>query len=162
MANYFEQIQDYLDGALTAEEQQVFEHQLELDEALQKETDLQRELQETVMKHRQAEGALAALEPTLKQMGEQHFGAFGRKKRGIIRYLIPIAAAACLLAVFNYLGFFAPNFERLPEMPTSITRDGGMDTVYQYVATAFNKGEYSMSIELLNTMVAKEIGRAHV
>ncbi|MEC3879620.1 hypothetical protein [Parapedobacter sp. 10938] len=156
MANYFDQIQDYLDGALTAEDQQIFEQQLKLDQPLQKEVDLQRELQGVLKKHRQAEDALSALEPTLKQMGAQHFDVPRAKKRGIIRYLIPLAAAACLLAVFNYMEFFVPHFENLPEMPTSVTRAGGVDTVYQQAAMAFNAGEYSRSIDLLNPMIQED------
>src|SRR3546814_6772975 len=45
---------------------------------------------------------------------------------------------------------------RISDWSSDVCSSDLMDTVYQYVATAFNKGEYSMSIELLNTMVAKD------
>ncbi|SFC59126.1 Tetratricopeptide repeat-containing protein [Parapedobacter composti] len=157
MAAFFEQIQDYLDGTLAVEERQAFEQQLKEDGALREELALQRELRDLITKHRAAEAGVSALEATLRQVRAAYEAEGPKKKPGVIRLLLPaIAVAACLLAVFNYVGFFEPDFEQLPEMATSITRDGGADSTYQQAVSAFNEGDYQTSIRLLDGLVSDD------
>lgn len=157
MAAFFEQIQDYLDRTLTADERLAFERQLETDKALREELALQRELRDIITKHQAAEAGVPALEATLRQARTAHEADVPRKKPGVIRLLLPVvAAAACLLVVFNYLELFAPDFEQLPEMATSVTRDGGADSTYQQAASAFNSGNYQTSITLLDPLITDD------
>ena len=157
MADFFEQIQDYLDGTLAADKQQAFEQRLEEDADLRRETDFQRELREILVKHLAADADIPALKATLAEAGKAYVvGSRPKKKNGIIRLLVPVAAAACLLLVCNYLGLFAPRFERLPDMPVSVTRDGDADAIYERAASAFNAGDYDTSTELLDRLIADD------
>lgn len=159
MDNYFEQIQDYLDGTLSPEDRRRFEEELARNADLRMETDHQRMLGETLRKRLGAEHQVSALRATLKDVSDQHFSRPAKKGRpGLVRWLIPLAAAACLLVVSNWLGWFATDYEALPTMPVSATRGVDQDDHYRQAAEAYNGADYSLSADLLSDLVSQDTG----
>jgi len=157
MEHYFEHIQDYLDGLLTPEERRVFEQELQRNVALREETNHQRELHAIIGKHQRAAEGLPALQETLRQVSDNHFASRpALKKRRMITWLIPMAAAACLLVAFNFFGWFTTDFNQLPEMSLAVTRGNASDTDYEEAARAFNAADYDSSAELLAALVQRD------
>lgn len=153
MDNYFEQIQGYLDGTLSTREHQRFEAELKTNAELQRETGHQRMLRETITKHMEAESRAAALKETLQRTGGEYFGNKARSTgKTVVRWMVAAMAAACLLIVGNFMGWFAPSYDTLPEMPLLTSRSHGQDSIYSEAAEAFNAGDYPMSTELLRSI----------
>lgn len=157
MDNYFEYIQDYLDGHLSPEELQRFESELARNAELQAEADHQRALRDTIAKQLRAAEGLPALKATLQSVSGAHFGKPAKPKLfAMVRWLIPAAAAACLLIIFNTLGWFEVNYETLPDMPASVTRGVESEAIAKHAAAAFNAKNYDESISLLRPLVAED------
>ncbi len=157
MDNYFEYIQDYLDGNLTPEELQRFENELARNAELQAEADHQRALRDTIAKQLRADEGLPALNATLQTVSGAHFGKPAKPKRSaVVRWLIPVAAAACLLVIFNMPGWWTDNYEALPDMPASMTRGVASEAITKQAADAFNAKEYVASMPLLKELVAED------
>ncbi|GGG83377.1 hypothetical protein GCM10007415_15540 [Parapedobacter pyrenivorans] len=157
MDNYFEYIQDYLDGTLSPEEHRRFEHELEHNEALHSETAHQRTLRDTLEKQLAAIPMIPALKATLKKASNQHFGNKSkRKKITTLRWLAPVAVAASLLLVYNFLGWFATDYEALPDMPSSVMRGTVEENTILLAAEAYNAEDYTRSIDLLQTLMATD------
>jgi len=154
MDNYFEHIQDYLDGTLSPEERLRFEEALERDVDLRIETDHQRMLRETVAKRLQANEGVPTLAETLRTVSAAHFTKI-RKRKSVttVRWLIPLAAAACLLWVFTIPGWWTTDYESLPDMPSTVTRGADADDMAREAAKAFNAKAYARSTQLLTTLV---------
>jgi len=157
MDNYFEHIQEYLDGNLLPEDRQQFERELETNAALQSETDDQRMLRAALEKQLAAEATVPALRATLTEASDRHFGgALRKKKTSIIRWLGPLAAAAIILFVFNLRGWFMTDYEALPTMPTTVTRGTTGDRTFIQAAEAYHAENYSEAINLLQTLTAAD------
>ncbi len=159
MDNYFEQIQDYLDGTLPPEDRQRFEEELARNVDLQLETDRQRMLGETLRKRLVAEHDVPALRATLKDVSDQYFSDTVKKKRPtLIRWLIPLAAAACLLVVSNWLGWFATDYDALPRISVSATRGVDQEEGFREAAEAFNDANYARSSDLFGALAYQDTG----
>ncbi len=157
MENYFEHIQDYLDGTLSPEEHHRFEHELEHNEALQLETSHQRMLRETLDRQLTAITRIRALQATLEEVSNRHFGnKSGRRKITTLRWLAPVVVAASLLLVFNFLGWFATDYEALPDMPSSVMRGAAEENTILLAAEAYNTENYTRSIDLLQTLMTTD------
>ena len=157
MDNYFEHIQDYLDGSLAPADMRRFEEALTNDADLRRETAHQRMLRETIAKQLEASQGVPALTETLQAASRAHFAKARKPKYpSVVRWLIPLAAAACLLLVLTIPGLWTVNFERLPDMPVSVTRGVGSDDLALQAAEAFNAKDYSRSVQLLEALVAHD------
>lgn len=157
MENYFEYIQDYLDGILPTEERGRFEQELERNEVLRLETAQQRMLRAVIEKQLAATAMIPALQATLEEVGNRHFRKrAGRKRYITLRWLAPMAVAASLLLVFNFLGWFATDYEALPDMPAAVMRGSDGEDALVLAAEAYNAENYTRSIELLQTLMAAD------
>ncbi|MFB2120425.1 tetratricopeptide repeat protein [Parapedobacter sp. 2B3] len=157
MDNFFESIQDYLDGALSPEEHQRFERELERNEPLLLETDNQRMLREVLGKQVAAAPMIPLLRNTLKEVSDRHFGSVRKKKKiTVVRWLAPLAAAAVILVVVNFMGWFAADYDALPPMPSSVTRGAVDDSAVSQATEAYNVGDYLQSIGLFRQLMAAD------
>ncbi len=157
MDDFFEHIHDYLDGTLAPADRDRFEHELAQNDRLRAEMEYQRELSDTIGKHLVAAEGLPPLRQTLEQVGRRHFKGRKRSNRAIfIRWLIPVAAAACLLAVVDPFGWWATDFEALPHMAMQVSRGDSTAETAERAAALFNAGDYAGSTELLEALVAAD------
>ncbi len=168
MKNYFDKIQDYLDGLLSQEEQNSFEKELSLNKELKDETQSQRYLNETIESRIKATDKLGKLKHNLKNNGKIYFSSstadilktqststkgriFSIKKWGI-----SIAAAACLLIGLNFLGVFSANLSQLPAIQSEITRGHNDQKILTAAIDQFNAEEYKRSIVLFSDLLKKD------
>lgn len=157
MDNYFEHIQDYLDDILSPEDRQRFEEELARNANLRSETDHQRSLRETLGKRLAANEGVPAFVQTLQTVSDAHFSKPKERKRfTVVRWLIPVVAAACLLLVFILPGRWSVDYEALPDLPVSVTRGVGAENRSRQAAEAFNAKDYQRSIQLLQPLIAKD------
>ncbi len=146
MEHYFNKIQDYIDGLLSEEERKEFEKQLTIDTALREETLLRQELNNTIQKHLQSEQRLGEMTETLEQLKQAHF-----YKKNIVslnkrKWLYTISAAAGMMLILFLSGIFnSTQFDRLPELTTSVTRSNAAAGAQQEAIDAFNRQEYNTS-----------------
>ncbi len=157
MDNYFEHIQDYLDDILSPEDRQLFEVELASNAELREETNHQRGLRQTLSKHLRANEGVPALLLTLQSASDNYFAESQPQKRSmVIRWLIPVVAAACLLLVFTIPGLWTVNYEALPEMSVSVARGADDENTSRLAAEAFNAKDYARSTELLQLLIAED------
>lgn len=152
MQNYFEHIFDYLDGTLPPEEKHLFEAELQVNQDLRKETARQRDLQAILRKQIRAEDKIIPLNSTLTEVGDAYFKKKDRVR--ILRWLLPVTVAACLLVVFRF--WSDPAFEKLPGMPSATQRGDRGDATYEQAVKAYNEGDYPASILHLSALAAAE------
>jgi len=152
MQNYFENIFDYLDGTLPPEDKQLFEAELQANEDLRNETARQRDLQAILRKQIAAEDKIIPLNTTLSKVGNTYFKKKDRVR--ILRWLLPVAVAACLLLVFRF--WSDPGFEKLPDMPSATQRGDREEATYDQAVKTYNEGDYPASIRHLSVLAPAE------
>lgn len=181
MKNYFTQIQDYLDGLLSQEEQEDFERELSLNEELNKETAIQKRLIEVITARVEADKGLKELKVTLNNNRKQYFSSVtesglnqsnGNENRvstnldtptdkkvkefTFKKWGISIAAAACLLIGLNFLGLFSTNLEALPTLQSEITRSNNKQFTLTEAIEHFNSKDYKQSTLLFSDLLKED------
>lgn len=164
MEKYWAQIQDYIDGLLTAEEKQAFEQELAGNRELQEELALQQRLNAVIGKQLSSEENSQALKNTLQQLNKDYFT---RKQPAKVvsfkKTWIALAAAACIAIAIVTSGIFSStNYEALPQMTTTITRGSNTDSLYNEAVTAYTKKEYLLAINALNQLAMTDSANAAV
>jgi len=164
MATYDNQwIIRYVDGELDPEELGPFEAALQADAALAAEVARYRELK-VVLRERLAEDETrTALVARTARLNEQYFspGSAGSpaiaRQTSILRRLIPVAAAACLLVavVLLWPSDYNHKLDQLgqTEMIGITERGVQTDTVLQEAAVFFNRQQFDKALPLLNRAV---------
>ncbi|WP_028788886.1 hypothetical protein [Terrimonas ferruginea] len=155
MENYFDQIQDYLDGQLSADGQAAFEQELRGNAELQKQTAIRREMQDVIAKRLKAEQAVPALRSTLKAVA----AAQNKPTTRVIpfrRIVIGLAAAAALIFAVVMSGVFSNNGMELPAMEATISRGVNSDSLFNAASKAYNDKDYAASALLLEQVVTAD------
>lgn len=155
MENYFDQIQDYLDGQLSADGQAAFEQELRGNAELQKQTAIRREMQDVISKRLKAEQGVPALRSTLKAVA----AAQNKPAAKVIpfrRIVIGLAAAAALIFAVVMSGVFSNNGMELPAMEATISRGVNSDSLFNAASKAYNDKDYAASALLLEQVVTAD------
>src|SRR5690606_32588815 len=99
MDNYFDKIQDYLDGLLSENDLKLFETELANNESLRDEMLHQKKLSEAIRGRIRADKNLDKFKDTLKGYQKESFKQDDSpvRKFSIKKWAVPIAIAACLL-----------------------------------------------------------------
>src|SRR5690606_33975499 len=149
-----ELIQDYIDGVLSAEDQDAFDNLWETDSSFQEEVGLQQELHAVLRKRLLADDG-----PLRQTLGDAEKSF--RTEKGKIwvwrRWIIPIAAAACLL-ILGRLFLFPVSYYQLPEMRSEIVRGdiNSEKNQYEQAVRAFNEKDYVESTKLLKQLLPED------
>jgi len=155
MENYFDQIQDYLDGQLSADGQAAFEQELRGNAELQKQTAIRREMQDVISKRLKAEQGVPALRNTLKTVAAAHSKP-AAKVIPFRRIVIGLAAAAALIFAVVMSGVFSNNGMELPAMEATISRGVSSDSLFNAASKAYNEKDYAASALLLEQVVTAD------
>lgn len=154
-----ELIQDFLDDSLTEEDKPLFDHYWETDADFKEQLELQQEI------HRALENRILSDSEGLREKlneVEVAFRSGGQKNKPIIRKLLPILAAACVLIGATL--FLLPGKDSLYELPQmrseivrgqSDTNFGTASQRYEEAVNAFNEGLYTQSTNLLRDLQAE-------
>ncbi len=155
MENYFDKIQDYLDGELSADELREFEKELRANAELQKETAIRREMQSIITQRLKAEQGVRALRQTLKAAAAAH----GKPSARVItfrRAVIGLAAAAVLILAVVMSGVFSNTSTDLPVMEATVSRGVDTDSLYNSASKAYNGKDYAAAALLLEQVVSAD------
>lgn len=144
-----ELIQDYIDNVLSADDKQLFDKLYESDAEFRAELKSQEEMVD-LLTHR-----LSSDEQTLR-MSLTDAEAKYRKGKGKVvswkQWLMPLAAAACILIVVKFV-FFPSDITlyELPEMRSEIVRGNQNNEAdrYEHAVEAFNAKDYRESTSIL-------------
>jgi tetratricopeptide (TPR) repeat protein len=142
-----ELIQDYIDNVLSAEDKQLFDNLYESDAEFRAELKSQEEMVD-LLTHR-----LSSDEQTLR-MSLTEAEAKYRKGKVVSwkQWLMPLAAAACILIIVKFV-FFPPDITlyELPEMRSEIVRGNQNNEAdrYEHAVEAFNAKDYRKSTSIL-------------
>ncbi len=145
MQAYFELIEQYEDGLMTAGEKLAFENRLQQEPALQQALQDYRELNNIIGKHAAAEKTLPRLREILQKNSDIHFAEkTGAKVVSFKKYLIALAAAAAVILIFLFVvpGSSIDNF-KVPDMQAVIVRG---DEEVNEAGKLFNEGKYREAI----------------
>jgi len=149
-----ELIQDYIDRVLSAEDQDAFDNLWETDSSFQEEVGLQQELHAVLRKRLLADDG-----PLRQTLGDAEKSF--RTEKGKIwvwrRWIIPIAAAACLL-ILGRLFLFPGSYYQLPEMLSEIVRGdiNSEKNQYEQAVRAFNEKDYVESTKILKQLLSED------
>lgn len=149
MSFTFEDIDNYLSGEMTAEQQLEFEQQLKVDDQLRKQVDEFRFLQTTIDKHQQAEQTLPELKKILTPLTQTHFQKAAQQKGGRIvsmnRIVTALALAASIALIF-FIALPGVSVDDYPvdEMSGAITR--GAEDDLSKAAQLFNNKQYAEAV----------------
>lgn len=149
-----ELIQDFVEDRLSEEDKPLFDQYWNTDPAFKEQLELQQEIY-NILEYRSTSGA-EGLREKLSEV-ETAFRSGARKRTSIVRKLIPIWAAACVLILAML--FLLPrteNLYELPQMRSEIVR-GQSDQEpasqrYEAAVSAFNQGQYAESTNLLRDL----------
>lgn len=155
MENYLDQIQDYLDGQLSADEQAAFEQELRGNAELQKQTAIRREMQDVITKRLKAEQGVPALRSTLKAVAATQ-NKPAAKVIPFRRIVIGLAAAAALIFAVVMSGVFNNDGMELPDMEATISRGVNSDSLFNAASNAYNDKDYATSALLLEQVVSAD------
>lgn len=142
-----ELIQDYIDNVLSAEDKRQFDILYENDAEFRAELRLQEELTEVVRRRLSSEEE--TLRANLVEVETTH-----RKGKLISwkQWLIPLAAAACVLIVVKFIFFQSDTaLYALPEMQSGVVRGNQNNEAndYERAVEAFNAKDYRKSTSIL-------------
>ena len=161
MENFYENIDDYLNGVLSKEDQAAFEKTLEEQPELRAELELYREIESTLAADFQHEQENAAVKATLTSESKAFF-AEEKKEAKVITLQrshwirsIAVAAAVVLVIVFAW-PYLKPSaslqYADLAHHPkASFTEMGGTEEWLPQAEKAFNAGNYAGAIQPLQT-----------
>ena len=154
MENLTDRIQDYIDGLLEGAELQQFEQRMEEDQELRDLVELQKEVHEIIS--RRIESGEDELRENIARARANI--ATAPKSNKVFKMYIPIAAAACLLAVFGLFLFRGGDqaLYDMPIMPSEIVRGEVGNTSYEDAVKLFNEGKYSEVRAVLQPLIGAE------
>ena len=142
MTYTYSDIDAYLNGELTAEEQQQFEQELRSNQQLQEQVNTYRLLNSTVGKHQQAEQTLPQLKQILDPLTHQYFKKEKAKVFTMKRTMYMLAAAASIVLILLVaLPGTSPDDYSFDDMPGAIVR--GTETDKAKAAQLFNNKQYT-------------------
>jgi|GEM_PF-2699719 len=142
MTYTYSDIDAYLNGELTAEEQQQFEQELRSNQQLQEQVNAYRLLNSTVGKHQQAEQTLPQLKQILDPLTHQYFKKEKAKVFTMKRTMYMLAAAASIVLILLVaLPGTSPDDYSFDDMPGAIVR--GTETDKAKAAQLFNNKQYA-------------------
>ncbi len=159
-----DKIGKYLDGEMNAEEQQSFEEQLRQNDALQKEVQLTREVNETLgMKLNPGKSELE-LRSTLDEMRNEYFSdgispGQSQAKLVLFRRSSWLAAAAAVIIVILLLTIWSPwqkdlyNQYASIEMPGMAERGSHADILLKQAAGYFNAKKFETAIPIFEAIL---------
>jgi tetratricopeptide (TPR) repeat protein len=168
MATYDNQwIIRYVDGELSPEELVPFEATLQTDARLSAEVELYRELKATLRERLPEDQTREGLIQRTSRLNKQYFEPAGpgmsivsRRRMPALRWLTPLAAAACILAAIVLLwpADYTRKLDRLgqTEMIGITERGVQTDTLLQRAAVFFNEKQFNKALPLLNQAVAAD------
>lgn len=168
MEKYYENIEDYLTGNLSEEDQRAFEKALDEQPELREELALYQEIEGVLAEDARHEQDNAAVQETLSLMSKQYFAEEQKEAKVItlqrsqwIRR-IAVAAAVVLVIVFAWPYLQpagVPQYADLADHPTaSFTEMGGTETLLPQAEQAFNTGDYAGAIQPLQTYLMENDG----
>lgn len=144
-----ELIQDYIDKVLSAEDKELFDMLYESDAEFRAELALQEEI--TDLLTRRLSSGEQALRTTIAEADTKY-----RRGKGKVvswkQWLIPVAAAACILIVVKFVFFPADTaLYELPEMRSEVVRGNQSSEAdsYERAVEAFNAKDYPKSTSIL-------------
>jgi len=156
MTNFLEQIDEYINGSLSANQQKAFEAELKVNPELREQLTLNKEINTAIQ-----EKDVDLLRKKLNQTKPQ-----GHKKSSKYRYLFVSLAGAATIALLMVFGFLLTTKPRLPEQifannfevyqPVGQTRDSGDDSIndkLRFIHKLYIGGEFSESIPLLESII---------
>ena len=145
--NYtYSDIDAYLNGELTAEEQQQFEQELRSNTQLQEQVNAYRLLNSTVGKHQQAEQTLPQLKQILDPLTHQYFKKEKAKVFTMKRTMYMLAAAASIVLILLVaLPGTSPDDYSFDDMPGAIVR--GAEDEKAKAAQLFNNEQYADAVK---------------
>ncbi len=142
MTYTYSDIDAYLNGELTAEEQQQFEQELRSNQQLQEQVNTYRLLNSTVGKHQQAEQTLPQLKQILDPLTHQYFKQQKAKVFNMRRTMYMLAAAASIVLILLVaLPGTSPDNYSFDDMPGAIVRGNENDKAK--AAQLFNNKQYA-------------------
>ncbi|MEJ8818008.1 hypothetical protein [Lacibacter sp. H407] len=142
MTYTYSDIDAYLNGELTAEEQQRFEEELRSNKQLQEQVNAYRLLNSTVGKHQQAEQTLPELKQILDPLTHQYFKREKAKVFTMKRTMYMLAAAASVVLILMLaLPGTSPDGYSIDNMPGAIVR--GTEDEKAKAAQLFNNKQYA-------------------
>ena len=150
MTYTYSDIDAYLNGELTAEEQQQFEQELRSNTQLQEQVNAYRLLNSTVGKHQQAEQTLPQLKQILDPLTHQYFKKEKAKVFTMKRTMYMLAAAASIVLILLVaLPGTSPDDYSFDDMPGAIVR--GTETDKAKAAQLFNNKQYTEAAKAFQT-----------
>ncbi|TWI81205.1 TolA-binding protein [Lacibacter cauensis] len=142
MTYTYSDIDAYLNGELTAEEQQQFEQELRSNQQLQEQVNTYRLLNSTVGKHQQAEQTLPQLKQILDPLTHQYFKKEKAKVFTMKRTMYMLAAAASIVLILLVaLPGASPDDYSFDAMPGAVVR--GAEDDKAKAAQLFNNKQYA-------------------
>lgn len=164
MENYFDKIQDYLDGLLSKGEDEDFKKELDLNAGLRKETENQKHLNEVIANRIKAEKGLNNLKHSLESNRATYFGSTKEKdslssKSKIIsikKWYISMAVAASILIGLNFMGIFSTDLAQLPSIQSEKTRGNNDQSILTEAIDKYNIQEYDESAILFSSLLEKD------
>ncbi len=149
MSYTYDDINAYINGEMSPEEQGTFEQQLKVDDQLKKQLEEFRFLQTTIDKHQQAEQTLPELKKILTPLTQTHFRKAEQQKSGRVismnRIVTGLALAASIALIF-FLVVPGVSVDGYPvdDMSGAITR--GNETELAKAAQLFNEEKYPEAV----------------
>ncbi|HTJ13005.1 MAG TPA: hypothetical protein VL547_13300 [Dinghuibacter sp.] len=147
----------YVENELSGAERQQFEADLRTDPGLAAETDLYRELRDTLTQRLAPDPAAEGLRRTLTEMNREYFAPPRLSPHIGRRYWIGAAVAAAIaIAVVVYLPTWRSGdlgeLGRTQMIPTA-ERGNDSDTLLQQAAVYFNAGQFDKALPILDKAV---------
>jgi len=167
MATYDnEWIVRYVDGELSPEELGPFEAEMRADAGLAAKVALYREVKGVLSERLPGDRTREELAQRMAGLNKEYFGGEARGARGsrpvIIRRLVTVAAAACILVavVMLWPGDRGRRIDELgqTEMIGITERGDQTDTLLQNAAVFFNRKQFDKALPLLERAVAADSG----
>lgn len=153
MSDYYDHIEQYLDGQLSEEEQQAFEVRMQAEPELASEVALLKEARQRIRFQLEEEQAVSDFKNNLRRaMAEEE--APRRSPLFVRRSWLPIALAAASIALIL---IFWPDgqdslyrqYAQYPQLELT-ERNTAQENLANRAATQFNQGEFASSLDLLN------------
>jgi tetratricopeptide (TPR) repeat protein len=156
MENFYDNIEAYLNGTLSKEEQEAFDKQLQVDEGLKKEVKIHRSIFDRLSVHYQSEAKEAAFKDKIASIGKQYQQATdnvrplhpGKQRRNYaIGAILAIAASILLLLWAPWKTSLYDQFAKHPAARfTEMSTD---QSLLNQAEASFNAEQYSEALNYL-------------
>lgn len=127
MSDFYEYIEDYLDGTLPLEQRESFEKQLKIDSELKNELEIHKTLRNTLSKHLDTHTQL--LRSSIKEAEEKYRNKTTGK---VVRWSVASAIVAAAITIFILFNPFADkDLYQMPQMQSHIVRGESSESRYE-------------------------------